>query len=314
VTVRELRRLLCRVELGRESSETLARSLREELRLAGDREAIVRRDPSSIRAWNGSQLLVEIDTAFGAARHTVDQKQYRDCVQHVAEVQALLSRLQLLLGADAEISKARSDAGALAELVHTARLRELTTVSGLERLLELARKMMVDGEYRQARCVAGLCRGGVAPLLLRGTGPERGPALERALAAIADLCAKTAEYSDERDDLPEDGTLTALSDMLRDGYFELVERLTADLQIVLRHRRRFQVEISRAPAAEPATEIVTPGVRCATWTLALEELWRRRVAMHTAELERQLERLAQLEQSVAAWAARGEIATQKGVP
>jgi hypothetical protein len=279
----ELERLVWRCQRGQITEKALYYLLREEARRLGDDFNSRHEERAAARRWN-PQLIDEFEQARSQAYRLFDRHNYEEALQRLRSAEKSLSVMALLLEAQTDISTAEAEAAQLTELTLTDDLQRLPTISSIFGLIELARKYMRDGQYRQASFVVRLSSRQCAPLLeKKAISAERQRKLVDTLMKIDSVRAgSTHLIPDAGED--EDETLEGLKRLLASGWSELASRLAADWETSLAPRRRFYESYQRAlatdslPAAAETRIKINDLARQRRWDAAAIELRRPELA------------------------------------
>lgn len=194
------------------------------------------------------ERLLNFDTSTSRALQMRAECRFEEWLRENIKAKAELAELRRFVLVAAELARASESAGEVESLLGTG-LSELPTPTVLRRLRSLARQLLDQGEARKAQFVVLLLRSQADGLKFRGRQkPPSG-----LMVALGVLTTKAGTE-----------VVDGLRKLMHEGYFNLVERITEDLEsdLAVRERSRRDLELlggSLGPLIQSVRELRQTG-------------------------------------------------------
>lgn len=217
------RRLLWRFRLGGCEAGSLAAAMEAEINAqVNDREGLREYDVDALRRW-GAKPLAAVDETLVEAVRKIRRHEFESAAGELRHGAALLSTLRSLAAAMEALESSRAQKRRLIERFGLDPFLNLPLMRILERLMKRIVTLMAEEEFHKALFIAELVQRMVTRFEVRR--PERAPHLLRRLERIG--------HEVPAADQPEMAAagLVVLRRLAEDGYTDLAERLTEELEV-----------------------------------------------------------------------------------
>ncbi len=242
--------------------------------------------------YRPSVAMRDCDDAISAAQRLCGGRQFKPCLLQIKRARNGLARLQDLLDAYDDHSRATEAYRGLTGLLDSQQLTQLLTVETITRLLAESDKLLASGRSRQAGFIARLCQHKALALTEAADGErESVQDLSAKIKQQAEFFRQTEAFAPSSSDLKLRRAFERLPDLLAQRLVTLVARLIADIEGELASRRAVWTSLQRrvgphrkpGSAAHPLTDDLKRIVREESWEQAATYFLRQTLAALSAE-------------------------------